>query len=60
MKLQEVVELENIRDRAGKLLNMMEAETMGEWEAIEKLTSAHKQLRSIDTGLLRQGKLNLE
>lgn len=52
--------IEALRDGTGGLLNQLKAETPAEWEAFEKLTTAHKTLRSIDTTELRQGTLNLD
>ena len=52
--------IEALRDGAGGLVNQVKAKTPEEWEALEKLTNAHKTLRSIDTGQLRQGSLNLD
>ena len=46
--------IEKLNTTAGALLRAMEPRNAAEWEAMEKLTAAHKQLRTIDTGILRQ------
>lgn len=51
--------IEALRDGAGGLVNQIKAKTPEEWEALERLTAAHKTLRSIDTGQLRQTRLDL-
>jgi hypothetical protein len=43
-----VKEIEGITANLGKMLVTIEPETEAEWEAMEKLQAAHKQMRSIE------------
>jgi len=43
-----VKEIQTITAELGKMLTTIEPETSSDWEAMEKLQAAHKQMRSID------------
>lgn len=49
-----VDELVQIRNDLGQLVKAISPEVAAEWECLEKLTGAHKTLRSIDTTELLQ------
>lgn len=51
--------LNKIQRELGELLTYVQPDNDGEWEALEKMTTAHKQLRSIDRTPLSQQKLAL-
>lgn len=56
---EQVKAIKELTSKAGNLVNELKAETEAEWEAVEKLTNAHKQLRSIETGKLLQRKMKM-
>ena len=51
--------LNKLQAELGELITTVVPDNDGEWEALEKMTTAHKQLRSIDRTPLGQQKLNL-
>ncbi len=57
MKPEQVEALNKLTDGLGKLVTDVKPDNDGEWEALEKMTAAHKQLRSIDRTPLGQKKL---
>lgn len=59
MLKEHVDQIKELTNKAGNLVNELKAETEAEWEAVEKLTNAHKQLRSIETGKLLQVKMKM-
>ena len=59
MIVNRVQELDAIQDKLAKLLVYVTPGNRGEWEALEKMTAAHKQLRSIDRTPLSQVRLDL-
>ncbi len=50
--VKEIKEIEDITDQLAKMLVTIEPVTPVEWDAMEKMTAAHKQLSSIDTAEL--------
>lgn len=48
MQKEVVKEIEEITHQVGKLLVTIEPANPSEWDAMERLQAAHKQLRSID------------
>ena len=54
-----IEELNKLQDTLGALITKVVPDNDGEWEALEKMTAAHKQLRSIDRTPLSQQKLPL-
>lgn len=54
MKQTQVDEMVETRDKLGSIIKGLEPEYDAEWEALEKLTAAHKTLRGIDCAELRQ------
>ena len=57
MENEQVDELVATTKALGKLVTDVKPDRDADWEALEKMTTAHKQLRSIDTASLRQAKL---
>ena len=51
--------LNQIQTSLGELITGLLPDNDGEWEALEKMTASHKQLRAIDRTPLSQQKLNL-
>lgn len=51
--------LEAIQKDLAELITSVSPDNEGEWEALEKMTTAHKQLRSIDRTPLSQTKMEL-
>ena len=49
--------LDVVQNQLAILIMRVTPDNTGEWEALEKMTAAHKQLRSIDRTPLSQGKL---
>ena len=54
-----VEKLNSIQTALGELITTVKPDNDGEWEALEKMTTAHKQLRAIDRMPLSQRKLTL-
>ena len=52
-----VERLDKIQRELGELLVEVQPDNDGEWEALEKMTMAHKQLRSIDRTPLSQQRM---
>lgn len=48
MKDETVKEIEDLTKQLAKMIVSIEPATPAEWEAMEKMQAAHKQLRSID------------
>lgn len=59
MELELVKRLEKVTGELGALVIDVKPKTDAEWEALEKMTIAHKQLRSIDKGSLRQAQMKV-
>ena len=57
MEIEQINQIKLLREEIGKLVTKIEPDTSPEWECLEKLTAAHKQLRSIDTSCLGQQKM---
>ena len=55
-----VERLNAIQKELGELVTAVQPDNDGEWEALEKMTTAHKTLRSIDRIPLSQQKMDLE
>ena len=51
--------LNTIQNKLAMLITEVKPDNDGEWEALEKMTSAHKQLRAIDRTPLSQEKMAL-
>lgn len=51
--------LNRIQGELAELLTAVAPDNDGEWEALEKMTTAHKQLRSIDRTSLSQLRLDM-
>jgi hypothetical protein len=57
MESETIEEIKNLTGQLAKLVVSIEPVTPAEWECMEKLQSAHKQLRGIDmTELVEQPK----
>lgn len=55
MKQQNITQIQDLTKSMAQMLVEMEPKTAAEWDAMEKLTAAHKQMRSIDiTGLVER------
>lgn len=54
-----VEQLNLLQNELGRLIITVTPDNAGEWEALEKMTAAHKQLRAIDRTPLSQSKLQL-
>jgi len=54
MNPDQVKKLNDLSSELGKLITEVLPKNDGEWEALEKMTTAHKQLRSIDRTPLGQ------
>lgn len=54
MEQEKVTKLQKIRNDLGELITRIKPEVAAEWDCLEKLTSAHKTLRGIDTTELLQ------
>jgi hypothetical protein len=54
-----IEKLDHIQNELAILLTNVIPDNEGEWEALEKMTAAHKQLRSIDRTPLSQTKMKL-
>ena len=50
--------LNKLQNELGKLVTAVQPDNDGEWEALEKMTTAHKQLRAIDRTPLSQQKMD--
>jgi hypothetical protein len=48
MQSDQVKKIEELTKEMGKLVTEIEPRKPAEWDAMEKLTAAHKQLRSIE------------
>jgi hypothetical protein len=59
MDITWVERLDAIQNELAVLLTNVIPDNAGEWEALEKMTQAHKQLRSIDRTPLSQTKMKL-
>lgn len=59
MELELIKRLGEVTGELSKLVIDFKPETDAEWEALEKMTTAHKQLRSIDKGSLRQAQMKV-
>ena len=59
MELTWVERLNLIQTQLGELVTAVQPDNEGEWEALEKMTQAHKQLRSIDRTPLSQQRMDL-
>ena len=57
MNPEQVDKLNELTNELGKLVTDVKPTNDGEWEALEKMTASHKQLRSIDRSPLGQQKL---
>lgn len=51
--------LDTLQRELGKLIMQAKPDNAGEWEALEKMTAAHKQLRSIDRTPLSQQRMDI-
>ena len=51
--------LDRVENGLAQLIVNVKPDNAGEWEALEKMTTAHKQLRSIDRTPLSQQKMAL-
>jgi hypothetical protein len=49
-----IKEIESITDALGKILVTVEPKTPAEWDAMEKLQAAHKQMRGIEIAELTE------
>jgi hypothetical protein len=54
MKDETVKEIVDLTGQLAKMLVTIEPVTPADWEAMEKMTAAHKQLRSIDIAELAE------
>ena len=54
MNPDQVKKLNELSNELGKLVTDVKPTNEGEWEALEKMTTAHKQLRGIDRTPLGQ------
>ncbi len=52
-------ELDEIQNKLAQLILNVQPDNAGEWEALEKMTAAHKQLRSIDRTPLSQKRMDI-
>lgn len=52
--------LNKIQGELGELVITVHPDNDGEWEALEKMTTAHKTLRSIDRTPLSQQRMDLK
>ena len=59
MDITWVERLDTIQNELAILLIHVVPDNVGGWEALEKMTAAHKQLRSIDRTPLSQTKMEL-
>ena len=59
VKIYWIEKLNQLQADLGELIVTVNPDNDGEWEALEKMTTAHKQLRSIDRTPLSQQKLPL-
>jgi hypothetical protein len=59
MELTWIERLNQIQNELAQLLTNVLPDNEGEWEALEKMTAAHKQLRSIDRTPLSQTRMKL-
>jgi hypothetical protein len=57
MDIELVNKLDSIRDNLGHALVLIHPDNSAEWEIFEKVTQAHKILRSIDLSEIAQAKL---
>ena len=55
-----IEKLNSIQTELADLITEVKPDNDGEWEALEKMTTAHKGLRSIDRTPLSQQKLPFE
>ena len=55
-----IEKLNEIQSELGELVTEVKPDNDGEWEALEKMTTAHKTLRSIDRTPLSQQKMDLD
>ncbi len=55
-----IEQLNHIQGELGELVTIVKPDNDGEWEALEKITTAHKTLRSIDRTPLSQQRMDLE
>lgn len=60
LNIKQAERIEELVKTTADLIVAVAPETSKEWQALEKLTAAHKQLRSIDTFELRQPKMKLD
>ena len=54
-----IEKLNSLQTELGKLITSVTPDNDGEWEALQKMTTAHKTLRSIDRTPLSQQKMEL-
>lgn len=54
-----IEKLNIIQNKLAMLITEVKPDNDGEWEALEKMTAAHKQLRAIDRTPLSQRKMTL-
>ena len=59
IELSWIEELNTVQAELEELITSAVPDNDGEWEALEKITTAHKTLRSIDRTVLSQPKLKL-
>lgn len=59
MENTQVDELIGITKSLGKLITEVKPDRDADWDALEKMTTSHKGLRSIDTASLRQAKMKI-
>ena len=59
MNKEQITQISLLTQEVGNMVKKLEPETSPEWEALEKLTAAHKQLRSIDIQAISQQKMDL-
>jgi hypothetical protein len=48
-----------LNNEMGELIKEIAPETAAEWDAMEKITAAHKQLRNIDIMSISQQKMDI-
>jgi len=54
-----IEQLNEIQQHLAELITIVKPDNDGEWEALEKMTTAHKTLRAIDRTPLSQRRLAL-
>lgn len=59
VELTWIEKLNKVQTELADLITAVHPDNDGEWEALEKMTTAHKQLRSIDRTPLSQQKFPL-